>query len=298
MILRSFGMLMSLSSHSELIWLTALLLFLTVLSCGEAQLEEVGNETHQTEQNQEVFIARVLEIRPNAGPDFIVHLRTCYLPVWRELHREGRVSDVKIFGLNRKESSAPDSRPWDYLLLVQLGHGTSARQVLHAERRFSETCSLMSAPFKVLRTEVLSSTPNSFYPASVSECEERSNDVTFLIEFTGVEDSQEALEQYRNLMMTYFGPVNGLLVREGVIFNFIALETTEVVLQEVGVHPWNQIHISGDYPEYEDKDWDALYERLFQRHYSMDLDSLFETMPEIPDYSDYSGRLIPELHVH
>jgi hypothetical protein len=192
----------------------------------------------------------------------------------------------------------PEIPSWDYLLLAHLPRGVAPREFLEHERA-SGVCELtQDSRFQVLRAEALAPTPNSFYPATLPEQRKRTAEVEFFIEFIAVRESTEALSQYRDLMSTYFGPLNGHLVNEGMLYNFVALETTEVLFQADGVPPWNQIHISGDFPEYKDLDWDSLYGDLFRRLFSEDLAVVWAEVPKIretPPY--YTGRLLEDLHV-
>ena len=77
----------------------------------------------------------------------------------------------------------------------------------------------------------------------------------------------------------------------------MALETSEV-LSGYDVAPrWNQLHVSTDYVKYADMDWDSVYERLYQRMFSRGAADVLSELPSIPEYSDYSGRFVAELHV-
>jgi hypothetical protein len=99
-------------------------------------------------------------------------------------------------------------------------------------------------------------------------------------------------------MRTYFGPANGKLVKDGILYSFVALETIGVLDQVEGLGSWNQIHISGDFPGYQTLDWDSLYADVFRESFSAELDSVWALLPPTRDWPPYySGRLIQDLHV-
>ncbi len=101
-----------------------------------------------------------------------------------------------------------------------------------------------------------------------------------------------------DLMSTYFGPANGLLVEREMLHCFIALEVTEAVFEGPGVLAWNQVHVSDHWDEGGDIDWDALYGDLFRHEFSRELDEVWAEIPPIREIStEYRGRLVPDLCV-
>jgi len=58
------------------------------------------------------------------------------------------------------------------------------------------------------------------------------------------------LDEYRETMRTMLGPVQGHMIKEGSLLNFIALETVSVKYSQSGMPEWNQIHVrGGNFPE-------------------------------------------------
>jgi len=122
--------------------------------------------------------------------------------------------------------------------------------------------------------------------------------IDFLVEFIGVEDSPLLLEKYRNLMSRFFGPANGILVEQGTLHAFIALETSAVLSEVNGVPAWNQLHISDDWDVSEEVDWEAVYSELFRREFSCELDAVWDELPPVHERPiNYCGRLVPSLVV-
>jgi hypothetical protein len=96
----------------------------------------------------------------------------------------------------------------------------------------------------------------------------------------------------------YFGPANGLLVERGLLHCFVALEMTETGSETPEVPAWNQVHVSDHWAEGDDVDWGAVYEDLFRREFSRELDDVWAEIPSIRETSTaYRGRLVPDLCV-
>jgi hypothetical protein len=271
--------------------LAALLALLHQVSCANPGAREAEPTLLDNDTSQSVFVSRVVRLEVGERETYLAHLREYHTPIWQSLHEDGVLAETRVFELTRKESSSPEIPPWHYLILNQLARGADARQFLAAEETVRSRASPESPCLAPLRTEILHSTPGSFYPEPAQQHRGRAADVVFHIEFIGVDEKTASLERYRDLMHRYFGPANGQLVREGLLFDFVALETVELIGSSDTLHPWNQLHVSGDLPEYDDLDWDAVYEDLFRRLFKRELDSVYSELPEIPSFSDYSGRL-------
>lgn len=245
-----------------------------------------------------VFVSRVVSVQPGAEQAFLNHLRDRWLPLWRELKDRRILSEANVFEIAVEDSSLVENPPWNYLILTQLIQGADSQQLLSAEDSVKADLLGVNPGCTIIRTEALSCTPNSYYPVSIPKHRSRIEEVDFLIEFIAVNESTEDLKRYQDLMRAYFGPANGQLVQDGILYSFIALETIQVFHQVEGLGSWNQIHISGDFPEYKTLDWDSLYTHLFRESLSVELDSVWALLPKTRDWPPYySGRLIKELRV-
>jgi len=141
-------------------------------------------------------------------------------------------------------------------------------------------------------------TPNSCYKIPESRYQDEPAGIDFLVEFIAVEDSPLFLEKYRDLMSRFFGPANGILVEQGTLHSFIALETSAVLSEVNGVPAWNQLHISDNWDVNEEVDWDAVYSELFRREFSRELDAVWAEMPPVHERPiNYCGRLVRALVV-
>ncbi len=141
-------------------------------------------------------------------------------------------------------------------------------------------------------------TPNACYKMPELTYQDEPEGIDFLVEFIGVEDSPLLLEKYRNLMSRFFGPANGILVEQGTLHAFIALETSAVLSEVNGVPAWNQLHISDDWDVSEEVDWEAVYSELFRREFSCELDAVWDELPPVHERPiNYCGRLVPSLVV-
>lgn len=82
-------------------------------------------------------------------------------------------------------------------------------------------------------------------------------------------------------------------------FSFTAFETEKIISITDDGASWNQVHISGDYPEYLELDCNSLYTDLFYEEFSIDLDSIWDLLLDIRELpANYSRHIIKELHVH
>lgn len=244
------------------------------------------------------FVARVASVQTGMEQAFLARFRECYVPLWQQLHGDGTLSSVYVFELIPTEATLPETPPWHYLLLAELGPRGAPADLLDAERTAACRESIDKSPFTVLRAERMSCTPNSCFAMPKLAYEDAAQGIEYLIEFIGVEDSPSSLERYRELMSDYFGPANGLLLERGLLHSFIALETTEVLSHAPGVPAWNQLHVSDNWDVDDELDWDSIYEDLFRQEFSCELDSIWDKLPPIRERpSEYSGRLVEDLCV-
>jgi hypothetical protein len=245
------------------------------------------------------FFSELVHIPPGGDRAFLSYLRACRIPEWEYMLEEGALQDVSVYELEQAEGFVEEPQSWDFLILFRAAPGTKAERVF-GQGHVAGACPDFTNPaHAVLRIEALAPTPGSYYPEPHPMRRGRGAEIRYLIEFIGVQDTPEALETYRHLMETYWGPENGVLVKERKLHSLIALETTEVLFQAPGVSPWNQLHVSGELPEYSELDWDSAYAELHQRLFSLDLDSTWSQMPPIRDRpGNYHARLVEEFWVH
>ena len=97
-------------------------------------------------------------------------------------------------------------------------------------------------------------------------------------------------------MNNYFGPLNDELIKEGKLNCMFMMETTEVIYKINNSLNWNQIHVSGDFPEYININWDSLYTDTFRRTFFCELDSVWSLLPPTLNSSfDCVGKLVNQL---
>jgi hypothetical protein len=278
--------------------LPVLLILFSCVTCKQNRVSEERSSKLPQESHQVVFISRIISVQPGTELAFFNHLRDRCLPFWRELKDRRMLSEISVFEITVEDSSLFENPPWNYLILARFVNGIDSQQLLGVEESLKANLLGESPSCTIIRTEALSCTPNSYYPVPIPKHRGRIEEVDFLIEFIAVNESAQDLKRYQDLMRAYFGPANGKLVKDGILYNFIALETIEVFQQVEGLGSWNQIHISGDFPEYKTLDWDSLYTHLFRQSLSVELDSVWALLPQTRDWPPYySGRLIQELRV-
>ena len=229
---------------------------------------------------------------------FIEYVRECNVPLWNKLRSKGVVSNVSVFELIEMESIVPEAQSWSFLLIAESGSQTFPDELFAAKPDPKCQQRPDGSLFTILREQRLSCTPNSCYGSPEPSYVDAVAGIEYLIEFIGVEDTPASLTKYHDLVATYFGPANGLLVEEGALHCFLGLETTATLFEVPGVPAWNQIHISDHWDVGVDVDWDAVYAELFHNEFSRELDDVWSELPPMQDpRTDFRGRLVPDLCV-
>jgi len=167
------------------------------------------------------------------------------------------LADEAVFEVDTVLTSAPSVPRWSFLLLSHVVPGVSARAFLRAEQDAGGALASTSqpndgAPFRVLRVEVLHSTPSSYYPVPALRDRGREASAQYVVEYIAVHATPAALNEYRETMRRTIGPAVGQLVRDGKQFSFVALETVGVEASRAGMPSWNQIHLNGWLPDVND----------------------------------------------
>jgi hypothetical protein len=243
------------------------------------------------------FVARLISLECGSSASFIAHLGDRCLPVWERLRAENVVSGVSVFELGDYDSTMSQSPACDYLVLVELATGIPPASLLDAEAASACLERQGDLRFTVLRTALMSCTPNSCHGMPEPGHHDGGEQLDYLVEFIGVEDAPDPLAKYRHLMSKYFGPANGLLVERGMLHCFVALENTRLLQHSPGAVAWNQIHISDDWDAGGDVDWDSVYVEVFRSALACDLDSVWAELPPTDDSRDCRGRLMQGLCV-
>lgn len=268
------------------------------ISCRESGIGKNAKITFKETDTQNIFISHVIYAPENTEHKLISHLQNQYLPVWRKLKDENILYELSVFKLKKTGSTTTDRHLCNYLILAHLYSGVKPNEFLNAEKLAKNPNSDKNSLFQIQRTEILHCTQNAYFPALNSEKKTRTTDIVYLLEFIVVKDSVNYVNQYHALMQKYFGPLNGVLVNEGKLHSIFMLETAEVLFQRNNRFNWNQLHISGDFPEFVDLNWDSLYTDLFRRTFSCELDSVWALLPPIMETSfDCTGKLIQDLQV-
>jgi len=278
--------------------LIGLLTLIFCISCSSQNSTPAKPPSSHPTPFQGNFFVRLYSVQPGNENEFVTILYDCYVPVWNKLLEESIISSVNVFELQLRASTTPETPAWRFLMLFQLDSMAKPGDLPDTEIASNCQHQAGKSSFTVLRVERMTCTPNSCYQIPEPSYRDAPTGIEYLIEFIGVEDSTQHLKKYRDLMSDYFGPANGILVEEGMLHAFIALETTEVLFQAAGVPAWNQLHISDDWNVFDDIDWDAVYSDLFRRKFSKDLDEVWAELPPTRERPiSYLGQLIPDLCV-
>lgn len=273
-------------------------MILSLIACHNKSTENKILKSSEN-SNTGLFLIHIVSVRHGEEKKFIDHLDSMYLPAWSDLHNRGKIYETSVFQIKTLDSLQTETPSKDFLILIHLSPNTFTEHLPEAEIELKEFQLYDKSYFSVIRSEIMAPTKDSYFPMTASHDYERVEEIDFFVEFIDVNNSPEDLEQYHSLMSSYFGPANGILVEKNLVFSFMAFETKKVISITDDKSSWNQIHISGDYPEYLDLNWDSLYTDLFRKELSLDLDSIWDLLPgirELPPY--YSGHFIKELHLH
>ena len=281
--------------HVLLVLLLAMVTCVSSVSGEQTAASKASNSSAAFAGNS---VARLISLESDAGTAFTDHLRDCCLPVWIRLRNEGIVTSVSVFELSHYDATPTDASARDYLVLAGLGPQAKPNDLANAEKASACREHRDIPTLSVLRSALMSCTPNSCYGMPEPAYTDAASGIDFLVEFIGVEDSPLALAKYREIMSKYAGPANGILVERGMLHCFVALESVGLLSDTPGAVPWNQIHISDDWDVGGDVDWDSVYTELFRSEFSCDQDSVWAELPPTDKTSaDYHGRLIPKLCV-
>ena len=268
--------------HSTIISFSLLFFCLFHISCNGERIA------------QNIFVSHLIYAPNSTENEFHELLRNEYLPKWRKLKDVNILSNVKVLKFQKIDSTTTDKTQCNYLILAQLNPTKDPYEYLNSEN-LKVTQIKDSSLFHIIRTEILACKNNAYFPALNKD---ETFDIDYLIEFIDVKDSVDYIERYKNLMYNYFGPLNGELVKEGLLYNIYMMETKEITFQHNDKMTWNQIHLSGDFPKFSKLNWDSLYTASFRRIISCELDSVWALMPPTLNTSfDCKGQLIRFLCV-
>lgn len=278
-------------------WHTLIILFslIIVIACKNRDTNNTNGNNHSVNSNLEVFIAQTIYTYPKTEGKFQQHLKNNLLPIWNELKDDKILSEMSVFNLKMIDSTDINRHFCNFLILAHLYPDVKPNEFLNAKKLMKYNKTNKNSIYQIQRTEILNCIPNAYFPAQSAESPDN---IDYLIEFIAVKDSINYLKQFHDLMQNYFGPLNGVLVNEGKLYNIYMMETTDVVFQIDNSMTWNQIHLSGDFPEFVDINWDSLYTDLFRRTFSCELDSVWVLLPpRLKSTFDCTGILIKELYI-
>jgi hypothetical protein len=247
------------------------------------------------DENKNNFVSHLIFTPQSMEQEFINYLYDESLPIWQNLKERNVIYELRVFKFNKIDSTTTDTTKCNFLILAQLAPQIDPHDFLKMENFIDDSLLKDTLEFQLIRTEILGCLPDAYFP---SLSPKDPNEIDYWIEFIAVKDSSDYIEQYNNLMSKYFGPLNGELVKQGTLYNIYMMETKEIVTQTNDNLTWNQIHISGDFPEYRNINWDSLYTESFRNIFSCELDSVWTLLPpRLHSSFDCEGKLIQELYV-
>ena len=214
---------------------------------------EIASGQNVQDENPE-YIARTVSVSDSKRSAFLRCMRRDDLRIRKLLKREGVLSEQSVFETTSTTIGTPGAPSWNFLILARVGSSVRSQDLFRAEERLykedrRKNC-FDAAGVETRRLEVLRTTLNSFYPGSRNGAPLAEFSVRYIVEYVAVQNTPAALDEYRETMRTKNGPAVGVLIKEGRLLNFIALETVSVRYSQSGMPELNQIHIrGGNFPE-------------------------------------------------
>jgi|GEM_PF-3760791 len=201
------------------------------------------------------YVVKCLQVPAFHKGVFRAFVAEHWRPIWRDLKREGLLGSLRIFELVRVDQEAAPCPAWNYVLLARLENGVEGRAYLsaEAERMAGREAAVpglgraFDSIAELKRVEVMASTPASLMAWPTPESRRREAEVFTWIVYVDV--AEPHLAEYREIMRDKLGPPLVRAAREGIFYDFIALETTSVEEAQEGMVGWNQIHLHGSFAD-------------------------------------------------
>lgn len=227
-------------------------------------------EPHPGPEHRE-YVARLISVPAQSRDAYVSCVAERERSVWTQLKAAGRLAEVSVF---ETHSTAPEGRPgafsYQYLFLFSMP-GADVRRDLSVVTATSHCEAAAGATLR--RVEMLAATPNAVHrAASVPAGQPARTELglNYTIEYIAVRASRPDLREYRSAMSDVIGPAIATLVEQRFMYEFMALETVTVLFADPGYPYWNQIHVSGYFPDVAPSrldELDAALDRELRRHH-------------------------------
>lgn len=190
-------------------------------------------------------VLRILAVPENRVDAFRSKLDETYLPVWEQLNTDSMLEELKVLEVTEVLEDWASTPKWTHLILARVSPDHTVKEFLAREHELvGENNSWDGSVAKLLRTEILNTVPESYFPWPHPDFPGRENDVRYLVEYIDIKPEEGYEEEYVALMVEFFGPGAGLMYREGSLYGFIALGSSEIVFSDPTMPEWDQVHFS------------------------------------------------------
>lgn len=194
-----------------------------------------------------LYLAKIFDA-PGLGRErFTQALRETALPVWQQLHRDGRLVSLETLrkvGDVELQTSAEPVRDWEYFVLAELAPGVEPTEMIEAEA----AAGLIPARYAALGIQSLSDEivvrpagAGTAIPQPSPHFAAPPPDQLAAIEYIQIPDGY--WEDYHRFMREVMGPVGAQLVRSGRSYRVQILERVRTLHREASLPLWNRIHI-------------------------------------------------------
>lgn len=189
------------------------------------------------------YLAESIYVPKGQKKDYHKYLYRYYLPMLQEWKKRGLIYHHEVYDYIFTNVKNLQFLSWNHLKLIHLKDQASAEIIFKGLNLMPDL-----EGKKIIRREILVSTPNSNYPIPLPQAKNRSLPLFFAVEYVDVHEPY--LEEFRQIMIKNNGPaMKYIMMNRNWCYNFIALETIEVLGHSPEIPTWNQLHIIGLYPD-------------------------------------------------
>ncbi|MEM8985767.1 MAG: hypothetical protein AAGC95_03505 [Pseudomonadota bacterium] len=207
-----------------------------------------------SEDRDYYFLARAIDAAHLSDEAVVRRLKDSAMPVWRKLHDEGALVNVRTFrkvGVVGLGSDNNLERTWRLFSIAEIGEGCDAEAVAESEIDALKDMGLYDdADIDILCTELLMRRAGAgvAVPRPSKLYDRMPSNFTTAIEYIYKRPGCE--EAYSAFMRDIFGPVGCAMVECGHAYSVTITDRVKVYNKDISIPDWNDIHILvGDFDD-------------------------------------------------
>ena len=243
-----------------------------------------------------LFHALYFGVAPVDRDAFVADAARRFTPVGASMKIDGILASRIVY--EHQQDIDQDSLPgWQFLQLTRLAPGIGPDEFLNAEKQTEVDSGGRHPSIKVWRSEFLHTVPTADLPAlKDGQGSERAN-MFYKIEYIDV--FPEHADSYSKIISTYDGPAKVRMIEKGFMYDFVALETSDVIYSDPSLPTWNVMHVMGlDDPEKYKQLPSEFDLALRAMNPEWSHKGLYGRLPEMRiKRRHFIGRMLPELSI-